>query len=423
MNSPRPAFPRLLGSLILLILLTGACSFSPDGGVGAADPNLTPTPTPFQPHNGFSPFASVPTQFPAQTLDANGVPLEEGILVTPTTDAPVIPILNLSADINPLTGLPPSDPALLERRPMVIKVTNFPRYVRPQSGLSLADQVYEYYIEDRLTRFIAVFYGNDAEWVGPVRSGRYFDEHMARMYHAYLVFKFADPREFDYLKNSDISEFLVVPTIGSCPPFRVGEQERDTYNNIFFDTTRFGECLDKEKKDNSRQPLRHGFFSELTPNNAQVAVRVYTRYSVDDYSYWDYDPSTRQYFRYQETVSLTEGNSETYELLTDALTGLPVTAENVVVLFVSHTFANTFEAEDEVYHIDLVNSGNAYVFRDGLVIPARWYRQAEDQPIFIAQLSGAPVFLRPGRTFYQVIGKTSTYYQDDSGWHFEFSTP
>jgi hypothetical protein len=90
---------------------------------------------------------------------------------------------------------------------------------------------------------------------------------------------------------------------------------------------------------------------------------------------------------------------------------------------VSHTFANTFEAEDEVYHIDLVNSGNAYVFRDGLVVPARWYRQSEDQPIFIAQLSGAPVFLRPGRTFYQVIGKTSTYYQDDSGWHFEFSTP
>src|SRR5690606_8212981 len=107
----------------------------------------------------------------------------------------VIPSVGNDSSINnPLTGLPVSDPAMLGRRPIAIKIGNAPRYVRPQSGLSLADVAYEYYIEWGQTRFVAVFYSNDAERVGPVRSGRFFDEHIARMYHSFLFFKGADDR-------------------------------------------------------------------------------------------------------------------------------------------------------------------------------------------------------------------------------------
>ena len=111
----------------------------------------------------------------------------------------------------------------MERRPLAIKIANYPRYVRPQSGLTLADQVFEYYIEDGLTRFTAVFYGNNSEWVGPVRSGRFFDENIQRMYQSYLVFKFADKRVLDYFKTTDFADFLVVPSNGACPPFRIME--------------------------------------------------------------------------------------------------------------------------------------------------------------------------------------------------------
>ena len=130
-----------------------------------------------------------------------------------------VPAFTLPTSLNPLTGLPPSDPALMDRRPLAIKVANYPRYIRPQSGLTLADNVFEYYIEAGLTRFIAVFYGNNSEWVGPVRSGRYFDENIQRMYHAYLVFKFADPRVEKHLETSDIAPFLVVPSLGTVLHF------------------------------------------------------------------------------------------------------------------------------------------------------------------------------------------------------------
>jgi len=44
--------------------------------------------------------------------------------------------------------------------------------VRPQSGLSRASVVYEVVVEGGITRFMAVFAGEESEMVGPVRSAR-----------------------------------------------------------------------------------------------------------------------------------------------------------------------------------------------------------------------------------------------------------
>ena len=114
---------------------------------------------------------------------------------------------------------------------------------------------------------------------------------------------------------------------------------------------------------------------------------------------------------------------EVYEQLFDDYTKEPVTAENVVVLFVPYIFTNENQAEDEVYNPSLIDFGNAYVFRDGIAIPARWNRTAIDQPILLTNLDGTPIYLRPGQTFYQVMGVTSSQIQNGSEWRFEFATP
>src|SRR5262249_19242473 len=112
-----------------------------------------------------------------------------------------------------------------------------------------------------------------------------------------------------------------------------------------------------------------------------------------------------------------------YAPLVDELTGRQVAADNVVELYVSHTYANQFEQQDEVYHINLVDSGNAFVFRDGIAFPAHWMRTDIDQPLLITTIAGKPIYLKPGVTFYQVIGETSTSWSDGSDWHFDFHTP
>lgn len=408
--------PYLIGLLLSVSCIAAACASIPDGGPAYAAPGGSAASAPL-------PSASAPEAPPSQASPPPFQPAPTPVLSDP-------PPLNLVVDINPLTGLPPADPALLERRPLAIKISNYPRAIRPQYGLTLADQVFEYYIEWGNTRFIGIFYGNDSKQVGPVRSGRFIDEHIARMYRAFLVFNFADPRETNTFKESVIQPYLVTPGCASCacPPFFVSNANDlpdERHLTSYFDTTRFNDCIAKKGVDNSRQPIRNGFFSEQVPEAGYPLTRVYFYYSKQDYSYWEYDAESRSYLRFQETApaDLPAGEEGVYAPLMDAATGQQVNAQNVVILYVSHTFANEYNAEDEVYHIHLINSGRAFVLRDGLAIPAVWTRPEWDQPLFLTTPEGSPIFLRPGRTFYQVIGITSTAYQDESGWHFEFQTP
>lgn len=386
---------------------------------------ILPTLTPFQPMSDSSPDPYLAPATPQPVLTYTPYPTKyvpASDLSTPVERAPSADLNGLNIH-NPLTGLPVRDPSLLDRRPLAIKIANSPDYVRPQSGLSLADVAYEYYIEWGDTRFTVVFYSNDAERVGPVRSGRFLDEHIARMYHSFLFFKGADPREMNHFRSIDISDLLIVAGIGSCPPFFVGPYRRDAYNNVFFNTTKWSACAERKNLDNSPQTLRHGFFSDDAQESALVVSRIYSFYSVYNYNYWEYDPAAQYYVRYQESNDRVGGKPEAYALLTDDLTKLPVTAANVVLLFVPHVFTNTYNAEDEVFRIDLIDYGNAYVFRDGVAIPAHWKRTDIDQPILLTTLTGHPIYLRPGQTFYQVMGTTSTYTQNGVEWRFVFQTP
>jgi len=61
--------------------------------------------------------------------------------------------------INPLTGLPVTDPDLLAYPPALISVSNFPVSARPQAGLSFSPTVFELFIGEGMTRFLALFYG------------------------------------------------------------------------------------------------------------------------------------------------------------------------------------------------------------------------------------------------------------------------
>jgi hypothetical protein len=407
---------------LLVLLVTSSCASSPDLKPTVVPP-AHPSPTPFQPG-----VYDLPSSVP--TFDSQSIPtftpyptiiLRNGINPTP---AQVSSSNNdrSSITIDPLTGLPPADPILLQRRPLAITVTNYPPYVRPQAGLTLADVVFEYYEEPFYTRFFAVFYGNNADMVGPVRSGRYFNEHVVRMYHAFFVFQYADPRELMYFKSGDLNPFLVLQGSGSCPPF-LDPGIHETYNDAFFDIAKWNDCAAQLHLDNSPQNLRSGFFSETPPSRALAGNRIFTVYSAFDYNYWQYDPASERYLRYQETDDTQDNKPASYAPLTDYLNGRQVASDNVVVLFVSHTFMNENEQEDNVFHINLIDSGNAVVFRNGLAIPAYWVRTDINQPLLITNLDGSPIYMKPGQTFFQVIGETSTYRTDGTNWYFGYQTP
>jgi hypothetical protein len=325
------------------------------------------------------------------------------------------------AGINPLTGLQADPLANLERRPIVIKVTNFPRSVRPQWGLSLADHVYEYYIGDDMSRFVGVFYGNDASRVGPIRSARLFDVHVTRMYRGLFVFGWADDAVLNFLFAPDLKPHLIVENETNCPPLcRIGP--KTAYNTLFADTTQISAYLTRRRTNNDRQNLDGMRFALATPLSGNPGENIAIQYSLVSYHRWEYDRQKGRYFRFQETGPHI-GNEGQYAPLVDSLTDTQLSANNVIVLLTPHQFFKK-SASTEIIDQPFMGYGIGYAFRDGQIFPLTWKRDATDHLPELSLPDGSLYPLKPGNTWFEMLGEASHYEQLEHGsWYFEFSMP
>jgi len=379
--------------LITLLSLTLACQPVPEPG---PPPTITPYPLP--------PASATPTQSSAYVTPTPGYP-EAGF-------GPE----NFPIDINPLTGLS-TDPALLNRRPMLIKVSNLPREVRPQSGLSRADIVYEYYTEEGTTRFIAIYYGKDAEQVGSIRSARFFDEHIVRMYRGFLVFGGGDEHVRDRLYGSGLDERLIVEWQVGCPALC---RPDPLTNYLMADTVALREYIHAQGITDERQGLEGMRFRMQAPDGGQAVNQVYAWYSAVIYNRWDYDPPSGHYYRYADVENTLEGQPEAYKPLRDALGDVPISADNVVILLAPHDF---YSESPEIVEIQFYAAGPAYAFRDGQAYELEWTRPNENGVLQLFTKDGEAFPLKPGTTWFEVMGISSIFNPSEEHWRFEMRFP
>jgi hypothetical protein len=198
---------KIIFGLVLAFLLAGC-------GQIIDSPTASPTAQPIIKANTPSPSATL-TKTPTLTST---------ITKTPTPSKTPTPVVygpsNFPANIDPLTGLQVSNPKLLERRPVAVKVNIVPRSSnRPPWGLSFADIVYDYYHNGGYSRFHAIFLGNNASLVGPIRSGRLLDYELVHMYQSIFAYGSADALINQRLLNSDFSDRIILEGNQSpCPP-------------------------------------------------------------------------------------------------------------------------------------------------------------------------------------------------------------
>lgn len=388
---------RILYTLTLLIFLTTACG--PTAPVATLTPTETTSPT-------ATPTPLPPTATATLTQTA-----------TPSYPSEGYGPANFPADVNPLTGLKVADLALLERRPLAVKITNLPRYVRPQWGLSLADIVYEYYTEEGTTRFAAVFYGQDAEMVGPIRSARFFDANIVRAYKAVFAFGSAYDKVFGRLFSAEYADRLVIE--GPNTPLR--RYDPNGKNDLVVNTAELSAFITAKGVNNGRQNLDGMFFQLQPPTGGQPVEHAYVRYSSAIYNRWDYDPTIGKYLRFSETENdVNNVPNVQYAQLTDRLTGQPLAFDNVVVLLVTHEYYNR---NPEVVEMLFTGSGTAYAFRDGQVYKVLWQRQTVNSVVSLSLEDGTPFPFKPGPTWFEVLGINSQVKQDDQGWRFTFLMP
>ena len=320
---------------------------------------------------------------------------------------------NFPPGVDPLTGLQVANPALLDRRPLLIKVSNLPRDVRPQWGLSLADIVFEYYTEEGSTRFAALFYGNDADMVGPIRSGRFIDGNLVRGYKAVFAFGSAYVAEMNRFRNSEYANRLVVE--GPSTPLK--RYDPNGYNYLVVNTADLSAYATQKGMQNVRQDLNGMFFKLEAPAGGQPGNQAIVRYSGSIYNRWDYDSTTGKYLRFSETADDFNGQNEQYAKLTDRLTGQPIAFDNVVVLYVTHELYSP-----GIYDILFSGSGDAYALRDGQIYQVKWQRNDSDV-VSLTNPDGTPFAFKPGTTWFEVVGINSTAKQTDQAWRFTHLMP
>jgi hypothetical protein len=98
------------------------------------------------------------------------VPATATVTGTPQV-ATATPGAAIRKDLNPLTGLGVADSSLLKIPALLISISHFPATARPQAGLSFAPFVYEFYITEGATRFLALFYGEFPAVKLPIAGG------------------------------------------------------------------------------------------------------------------------------------------------------------------------------------------------------------------------------------------------------------
>jgi hypothetical protein len=377
---------RILG--ILLLFALAACGWA--AGPVARGDNPLPTGTPPPPATATPSLEPTPS-YPPQGYGPSGFP----------------------SDVNPLTGLQVANPALLERRPLLVKVSNLPRFVRPQWGLSLADIVFEYYTEEGTSRFAALFLGNDAEMVGPIRSARFIDAHLVRGYKAAFAFGSAYSKVLQRLYGSEFANRLVLEG-PNTPLFRY---DPNGYNHLMVGTAELSAYISQIGVANGRQNLDGMSFKMEPPAGGLPVSQIVIRFSAAIYNRWDYDAASGRYLRFAETTEDFNNDNPQYAQSTDRLTSQPLAFDNVVVLY------STYEPyATEVYDVLFSGSGGGYAFRDGQAYQIRWQRNDTDV-VSLLNPDGTPFPFTPGTTWFEVIGMRSRLDQADPAWRFQHLMP
>jgi hypothetical protein len=312
-----------------------------------------------------------------------------------------------------------TNPALLNRRPIAVKIQMFPRGQRPPWGVSLADIVFDYYQNNGLTRLYAIWYGNDAEVVGPIRSARLLDNRLTRMYKSIFGFGGADERILSVILNSEYADRVILQ--GSAGPMY--REEPNGANYLLAGTQKLSQYITGKGVSNARQNLDGMKFQLQPPSGGVTGSQVFVRYSISAYTRWDYDPATARYRRYQDTQE-DNGQGENYTALVDRLNNQPVAAANVVVVFATHD-DYLKNGKYNIVDILLDNSGLAYLFRDGQAYELRWSRPALDSVLTLTDANGASFPFKQGNTWFQVVGQSTQIPKRNEGgvWRFELRIP
>ena len=301
-----------------------------------------------------------------------------------------------------------------EQRPLGIMIENH-KSARPQSGLSAADIVYEAVAEGGITRFLAIFYCQNASYIGPVRSARIYFIKFLEGYGQNPLYAHvggantpgpADAlgyiSEIDWSSYNDLNQF-------SVPfPYFWRDYERlknvATEHTVYTSTKKLWQYA-KDKRsltnvDENGVRWDKGFSQWKFEDDAKVSDRG--KVTKIDFGFWDnlasdfsvvwnYDNNTNSYKRTNGGVPHLDTN-----------TGKQIEAKNIVVMFAKESSANDGYEGGHILYKN-VGSGEILFFKNGEVIKGTWSRETTEDQIKFFDDNGEEITIVRGQVFIEML--------------------
>jgi hypothetical protein len=301
-----------------------------------------------------------------------------------------------------------------KHRPLGVMIENHEES-RPQSGMSFADVVYEAVAEGGITRFLNIFYCQDAGIVGPVRSARtYFLDYVSE-YGEYPLYAHvggantpgpADAlgqiADYGWQTYNDLNQFSIgFPTYWR--DYERAGREVATEHTMYSTTDKLwavGATRKLTNKDKDGNNWDEDFipykFKNPEPASKRPASQTisfnfwpgYDQYSVK----WTYSPKTNLYTRSNGGAAHADKN-----------TGKALTTTNIVFLFEKESRANDgYEGNLHMLY-GTKGTGKATIFIDGKRSEGTWSKKSRTDRTIVKDAQGQEVKFNPGKIWFEIV--------------------
>jgi hypothetical protein len=295
----------------------------------------------------------------------------------------------IAIPIAPLTGLEDPGGASLTRAAITVKIENTPE-ARPQSGLDVADVVYEEVVDGGITRFWAVFNSAAPENVGPVRSVRAMDPQIVTPFHGVLAYSGGTNPNVALIRSTGLA--WVDENNAGDAFFR--EPARSAPHNLY---ARSAQLFQRAVTGQTAVPPTAVFTYVDTKSGQTFGVgepvaSLHVNYQQGYDCTYVWDAPTGTWLRLQRT-------NEPFMATGSTPAPVQVAPVNVIVQFIPYAGAGEG---------NLIGTGDAWVFSNGQLVRGRWTKPDIATPITYTDAAGLPINLTPGRTWVELlpIGRT-----------------
>jgi len=255
---------------------------------------------------------------------------------------------------------------------------------RPQSGINVADIVYETVAEGGIPRFIALFQKNSAEKIGPIRSARPYFLDIAEEYNLPFAHCGGSAEALTRVKNENLmsmNEFTYASTY-------VRDKARKAPHNLYTSTEKLKALV--KTKDYVKAPTVKLKFDKNYWDNTTLlpATDIFLKISKVY--------STR--YTYKDGLYLKTMDEKSAVNKED---NLPLTTKNIVVQFTS------IKLQADGLHLDIaiVGSGDGYVISSGKFIKMHWSKKNAASQTILTDKAGNKIPLNPGNTWWNIVNK------------------